>query len=620
MNEIAVSPATRSKVASFLIGGGDMATLISAYDWSGTPLGALETWPQSLKTATAILLRSPVPIVMLWGEDGIMIYNDAYSVFAAERHPRLLGCKVREGWPEVADFNDNVMKVGLAGGTLAYRDQELTLHRKSAPEQVWMNLDYSPVLDESGKPAGVIAIVVETTEKVLAQRRIAAERERLAQMFEKAPSFMALLRGPDHVFELINSAQAKLIGERDVLGKAVGRALPELEGQGLFELLDHVYGTGRAVAGKARRVWLQRTPDGPLEERFVDIVFQPITDLDRTVSGIFVEGADVTERTKAEAEVRRSEERFRALVNATSDVVYHMSPDWSEMRQLYGRDFIADTIEPSRTWLQKYIFPEDQDLVLKTIEDAIRGKSTFQLEHRVRRVDGSSGWTFSRAVPLLDKAGEITGWFGAASDITARKQSEEHLKLMVDELNHRVKNMLATVQSIAAQTFRGGTQEEARAAFEARLFALSHAHQLLTREHWEGVDLSELALQILEPFKSRSGEADRFSVSGTDIRLKPKLALSLGMAFHELAGNAAKYGALSNSAGRVSLAWQRRPEDRLRLVWRERDGPRVHRPTRRGFGSRLIERGLANDLGGTVRLDYDARGVECVIEMPIPRW
>jgi len=293
-----------------------MVTLISAYDWSGTPLGALETWPQSLKTATAILLRSPVPIVMLWGEDGIMIYNDAYSVFAAERHPRLLGCKVREGWPEVADFNDNVMKVGLAGGTLAYRDQELTLHRKSAPEQVWMNLDYSPVLDESGKPAGVIAIVVETTEKVLAQRRIAAERERLAQMFEKAPSFMALLRGPDHVFELINSAQAKLIGQRDVLGKAVGRALPELEGQGLFELLDHVYCTGRAVAGKARRVRLRRTPDGPLEERFVDIVFQPITDLDRTVSGIFVEGADVTERTKADESRSRGTKERGALSRA----------------------------------------------------------------------------------------------------------------------------------------------------------------------------------------------------------------------------------------------------------------------------------------------------------------
>jgi hypothetical protein len=135
-------------------------------------------------------------------------------------------------------------------------------------------------------------------------------------MFEKTPSFMALLRGPDHVFELINSAQAKLIGERDVLGKAVGRALPELEGQGLFELLDHVYCTGRAVAGKARRVRLRRTPDGPLEERFVDIVFQPITDLDRTVSGIFVEGADVTERTKADESRSRGTKERGALSRA----------------------------------------------------------------------------------------------------------------------------------------------------------------------------------------------------------------------------------------------------------------------------------------------------------------
>src|SRR5690606_9550337 len=105
----------------------------------------------------------PVPMVMLWGELGVMIYNDAYSVFAGHRHPALFGSNVREGWPEVADFNDNVMKVGLGGGTLAYQDQELTLHRKGYPEQVWMNLDYSPVLEEDGKPAGVIAIVIETT-------------------------------------------------------------------------------------------------------------------------------------------------------------------------------------------------------------------------------------------------------------------------------------------------------------------------------------------------------------------------------------------------------------------------------------------------------------------------
>ena len=157
----------------FLAGGGACARLLATRDWATTPLGPIEHWPQSLRTATAILLRSPVPIVMLWGEDGFMLYNDAYSGFAGGRHPELLGSKVREGWPEVADFNDHVMKVGLAGGTLHYRDQELTLHRHGRPEQVWMNLDYSPVLDERGKAAGVICLLAETTERVAAERHTA---------------------------------------------------------------------------------------------------------------------------------------------------------------------------------------------------------------------------------------------------------------------------------------------------------------------------------------------------------------------------------------------------------------------------------------------------------------
>jgi two-component sensor histidine kinase len=166
---------------SFPFGGGEMGALIGVRDWSKTGLGPISGWPQSLKTTVGILLRSPVPIVLLWGPDGIMIYNDAYSVFAEGRHPLLFGSKVREGWPEVADFNDNVMKVGLSGGTLSYRDQELTLHRKGFPEQVWMNLDYSPVLGENGRPAGVLAIVVETTQRVLTERALAKTEERLRQ-------------------------------------------------------------------------------------------------------------------------------------------------------------------------------------------------------------------------------------------------------------------------------------------------------------------------------------------------------------------------------------------------------------------------------------------------------
>lgn len=165
----------------FPLGGGENGALVRTRDWSKAGLPPVIKWPQTLKTAVGILLRSPVPIVLLWGPDGIMIYNDAYSGFAGGRHPLLFGSKVREGWPEVADFNDNVMKVGMSGGTLSYRNQELTLHRSGVPEQVWMNLDYSPVLGEDGRPEGVLAIVVETTQQILAERALAITEERLRQ-------------------------------------------------------------------------------------------------------------------------------------------------------------------------------------------------------------------------------------------------------------------------------------------------------------------------------------------------------------------------------------------------------------------------------------------------------
>lgn len=164
---------------SWLDGGGETGAMIRAFDWASTDLGPLQGWPQSLRTATGLLLLSPVPIVLLWGEKGYMIYNDAYSLFAGGRHPQLLGSEVRKGWDEIADFNDNVMRVGLAGGTLAYKDQQLSLIRRGVPEPVWMNLDYSPVVDESGSPGGVIAIVVETTERVRAEQSIRDNEARL---------------------------------------------------------------------------------------------------------------------------------------------------------------------------------------------------------------------------------------------------------------------------------------------------------------------------------------------------------------------------------------------------------------------------------------------------------
>lgn len=201
----------------------------------------------------------------------------------------------------------------------------------------------------------------------------------------------------------------------------------------------------------------------------------------------------------------------------------------------------------------------------------------------------------------------------ADASAAARAASEAHLQLLVNELNHRVKNTLATVQSLIWQTLRStDVNDEVRKRLDARIMALSAAHNVLTRENWESALLRDIADEALAPF--RGATAGRLSVEGPPVRVAPRAALAIAMALHELATNALKYGALSNDAGRVELRWEPVGEDRLRLTWRERGGPPVARPVRKGFGSRLIERGLAHDLGGSVRIDYDPAGVVCTAD------
>jgi PAS domain S-box-containing protein len=295
---------------------GEAGRLIAAKNWSDTPIGPIEIWPQSLKSALALLLLSPIPIVMLWGEDGVMLYNDAYSVFAGDRHPQLLGSKVREGWPEVADFHDNVMKAGLAGGTLAYRDQEFTLYRHGHPEQVWMNLDYSPVLNETGQPAGVIGVIVEITEQVQAERRAATERERILQAFEQTPGFIMIVLGPEHRVEFVNAAHRKVFSSEAWVGKTILEAFPDIEGQDFFEILDDVFATGKRYVGDAAPVNF-RQPDGHFETRYLNFVYEAMRDADGQIIGVLCEGSDVTAVHKAnEILERRIAERTRELTEA----------------------------------------------------------------------------------------------------------------------------------------------------------------------------------------------------------------------------------------------------------------------------------------------------------------
>jgi two-component system, chemotaxis family, CheB/CheR fusion protein len=219
--------------------------------------------------------------------------------------------------------------------------------------------------------------------------------------------------------------------------------------------------------------------------------------------------------------------------------------------------------------------------------------------------------------PVKDAEGRIIGASKIAQDITERRHSEGVRALMMDELNHRVKNTLATVQSIAAQSLKG-VDVESRETFDARLVSLSRTHDLLARDSWEGASLRELLLQEIEPY--RAGDRTRFVVEGRDFGLRPKAALALGLALHELATNAAKYGALSTRQGQVRVTWDLPKPSQLsalRLKWVEIGGPPVKKTGHKGFGSVLIERGLSLELDAKVELDFDPGGLVCTIEVPL---
>jgi PAS domain S-box-containing protein len=319
------------------------------------------------------------------------------------------------------------------------------------------------------------------------------------------------------------------------------------------------------------------------------------------------------------AALRTSEERYRLATEAFQgavfdfDVATRQIESTPRLHELVGEG--PPAVRTMDGWLAR-VHPEDRP----TFEEARRtvyegGAPQYEAEYRVRHRDGSWIWVWHRALAMRDREGKVCRVIGAILDITARRHAEEHLRLLVNELNHRVKNTLATVQSVATQSLKNAVSvDEARSAFEARLMALSRAHNILTRENWEGADLRTVAYEVLEPY--RSGREDRFHIEGAEVWVDPANAVAISMGLHELATNAVKYGALTSEGGRVSISWSVESRDGrrfARLVWSESGGPPVFSPARKGFGSRLIERGLAADLGGDAKLEFRPEGVVCTL-------
>ncbi|WP_230533303.1 sensor histidine kinase [Microvirga roseola] len=330
---------------------------------------------------------------------------------------------------------------------------------------------------------------------------------------------------------------------------------------------------------------------------------------------------DVAERQKA---LQASEERARLALEAG-----HMGTWWYDIEKQTGGwspqaalllGLPASKTDTSVPEWKDIVHPDYLEQVLEHLRAAVRGNGNYEDEFRILHPSGHSRWINSKGRVFFDHHGNPTYFIGIFQDITERRYAEEQQRFLLDELNHRVKNTLATVQSIASQTLRNAaTADQFKAAFEGRLLALSKTHDLLTRKSWREADLRDLAEQELAPYRRATDE--RVAISGPDVHLPARYVINLGLVLHELVTNAAKYGALSTPNGHLELTWaidEAEPTPQVRILWQETGGPPVSPPKRQGFGSRLIRRGIEGELAGCIKIDFTPAGVSYDFTVPLP--
>ena len=324
-----------------------MGASMRNHDWSASPLGPPETWPQSLRSIVGLMLGSKFPMFAAWGDELGFLYNDAYISVLGEKHPSALGNPFHDVWAEIWSDISPLIDAALAGEASYFENLPLLMRRNGFDEQTWFTFSYSPVRDESGKVVGMFCACTETTDQVLSDRRLLEEKERQRRLFEKAPGFTAILSGPDMVFEFVNEAYSLLFSERDYIGRKVREVFFDLEGQGIFELLDNVYSTGERFVASAIPVRLQALQNQAPKELRLDFIYEPIRDDQGRITGIFAQGHDVTERTLAEEAVRASWQEREAA---------HAALEASEARlRALNADLERQVLERSqargRTWL-----------------------------------------------------------------------------------------------------------------------------------------------------------------------------------------------------------------------------------------------------------------------------
>ena len=435
-----------------------MRERVRELDWASTSVGAMEEWPQSLRTAVELALSSAFPTIVLWGPELIQIYNDGYRRIMGAKHPDGLGCPTREIWPEVWHINGPIYDRVLAGETISLENARYPLDRGGEVEDVYLTISYSPLRDDDGAIAGVFLTMLETTSWVLAEemqqrllRELLVERRRLEEVFRQAPTFLAILRGSDHVFHLANDAYYQAIGHRELIGRRVVDAIPEVVAQGFVSILDGVLATGTPFVGRELPIMLERTPGAELEQRYLDFVYQPLTEADGTRVGIVAHGSDVTDQVLARreleeanvqlelraAELRASEQRLRDVFNQAPIAIAVMagpahvftiaSPRYVDTPG-GGRALIGRAVREAFPELEGQGFIEAMDRVFETGEPYFANERLVRLD---RDQDGVTEDYFFNVgyQPLRDASGEVYAIASVAYEVTDQMRARQELEL-----------------------------------------------------------------------------------------------------------------------------------------------------------------------------------------------
>ena len=621
-----------------------MADRIARFDWASTPLGPPDQWPPALQFAVNLALHSDYPTCIYWGEDLRLIYNDAWSFIPGERHPDALGRPAAEVWDDIWDVvGPQFEQVRDTAKSFSASAQMLPIMRRGAAQESYWDYSFAPIIDEDGKVGGLLNHGHEVTRAVLAERRLSfqvALSDRLRGLDDPievkltaAGMLGAELRAERCGYGHIDARQERVTVHRDwrrdesVMSLAGESRILDAFGPEVVATLRR----GETLVVEDCRTDPRVRPEHlatweGIETRALVVV--PLLQADALVAILYIHAMvprrweswqielaeDVAartwaavERAETERRLRESEDHYRNQVELNPQVSWTALPDGQLNRVAQRWMDWTGTPGTGESWAAG-LHPDDRPRSFAAWHHSVATGTPYDIEHRVKRVDGSYRWARSRAFARFDPDGSIRLWYGSTEDVHERKLAEERQRLLINELNHRVKNTLATVQAIAFQTLKGDLNlPEARARFEARLLALSRAHNMLTEQNWSGASLASVVANAalhLAP--------ERVQGSGPDVWLAPRAALALSLALHELSTNAAKYGALSAEGGTVHVDWACE-QDNLRLQWKEQGGPRVEPPARSGFGSRLIERGISADLGGEAVLHFEPDGLCCVI-------